>query len=49
MTDKKELYHQLAYLAENFDFDDPDDAWAKAEYKQLKKQLGIPSYGKKKK
>jgi hypothetical protein len=49
MTDKKELWRQLAYLAENFDFDDPEDAWAKREYKQIKKQLDIPSYKKKKK
>ena len=45
--DKSHLYRQLAYLAENFDFDDPEDAWAKEEYKQLKKALGIPNYSKK--
>jgi len=48
MVDKKHLYRQLAYLGENFDFNDPEDAWAKEEYKQLKKVLGIPNYRKRK-
>jgi len=50
MTDKhkQRLYRQLAYLAENFDFNDQDDAWAKKEYRQIKRQLGIPNYRKKK-
>ena len=38
------LYWQLAYLAENFDFNDPEDAWAKREYKHIKELLGIPKY-----
>ena len=49
MSDKAQLYKQLAYLAENFDFNDPEDAWAKKEYKQLKKALGIPTYRKRRK
>ena len=33
---------------ENFDFDDPEDAWAKREYREIKKQLGTPTYKNKK-
>jgi len=45
--DNKELWRQLAYLAENFDFNDPEDAWARREYREIKKHLGIPNYSKK--
>ena len=43
---ERRLWKQLAYLAENFDFDDPEDAWAKREYKQIKKLLGIQTIRK---
>lgn len=42
------LYKQLAYLAENFDFNDPEDAWAKKEYKEICKALGITKANNKK-
>ena len=50
MTDEGErrLWKDLSYLAENFDFNDPEDAWAKREYKRIKEMLGIPTYRKKK-
>ncbi len=49
MSDEGErrLYKDLAYLAENFDFNDPEDAWAKREYIHIKNLLGIPEKLKK--
>ena len=43
---EKVLYHQLVYLAENFDFNDPEDKWARDEYREVVKMLGIPEYNK---
>jgi len=38
---KRRLYKDLAYLGENFDFNDPEDAWARKEYRRIKKILGV--------
>lgn len=48
-SDKSHLYSQLAYLAENFDFDQEEDRWARDEYRRIKKALGIPIYRKRRK
>ena len=38
---RNSLYRQLTYLAENFDFTQPEDYWARDEYKRTKKALGL--------
>jgi len=47
LSDKTALYRQLAYLAENFDFNQPEDRWARDEYRQITKLLGIPEANRK--
>jgi len=38
---RNSLYRQLTYLGENFDFTQPEDYWARDEYNQIKKTLGL--------
>ena len=44
--ERTRLFRRLAYIAENFDQNDPEDAEMWTEYKEIKKQLGIPNYGR---
>jgi len=41
MSDNKPLYRRLAYIAENFDQDDPEDKEMWDEYRAIKEQLGL--------